>query len=203
MLSQLRARHSWLRAWCLARLLLIIDEVHASDPYMSEIVTRLVNEHLALGGYVLLMSATLGEALRAKLEHRQRVDVAIAAAMQYPLVSTPSGQIPVHTTGVRTTIIIIEGQIDALTRAVATVGRGEAILWIRSTVADALDDYHAFQAAWLGLLQPIAAGHLGYHPHDFVYVAAILSAQQWRLSWQGVHFASGIGGKPEARGPPQ
>src|SRR5258706_9083977 len=68
MLSQMRTKHSWLRAWCLARQLLVIDEVHASDPYMSEIITHLVNEHLALGGYALLMSATLGEALRAKLE---------------------------------------------------------------------------------------------------------------------------------------
>jgi CRISPR/Cas system-associated endonuclease/helicase Cas3 len=63
MLSQLRTRHSWLRAWCLARQLLVIDEVHASDPYMSEIITRLVKEHLMLGGYALLMSATLGETL--------------------------------------------------------------------------------------------------------------------------------------------
>ncbi len=162
MLSQLRARHSWLRAWCLARHLLVIDEVHASDPYMSEIVTRLVNEHLALGGYVLLMSATLGETLRAKLEHRQRVDVAAAAAMQYPLVSTPSGQIPVHATGVRTTNIIIEAQNDALTRAVATIGRGEAVLWIRSTVADALDDYHAFQAAGV----PVMLHHSRYADVD-------------------------------------
>jgi len=54
MLSQLRTRHSWLRAWCLARQLLVVDEVHASDPYMSEIITRLVSEHLTYGGYALL-----------------------------------------------------------------------------------------------------------------------------------------------------
>ncbi len=147
MLSQLRARHSWLRAWCLARHLLVIDEVHASDPYMSEIITRLVNEHLALGGYVLLMSATLGETLRAKLERRQRLDVATAAAMQYPQVSTLYRQFRVQAAGARTTNIIIEFRTDALTRAVAAVGNGAAVLWIRSTVADALDDYHAFQSA--------------------------------------------------------
>ena len=38
MLSILRVRHSWLRAACLSRQLLVIDEVHASDPYMAEIV---------------------------------------------------------------------------------------------------------------------------------------------------------------------
>jgi hypothetical protein len=41
MLSQMKVRHGHLRAWCLARHLLVIDEVHASDPYMSEIVSRL------------------------------------------------------------------------------------------------------------------------------------------------------------------
>jgi CRISPR-associated endonuclease/helicase Cas3 len=147
MLSQLRTRHSWLRAWCLARQLLVIDEVHASDPYMSEIVTRLVDEHLTLGGYVLLMSATLGETLRAKLERRQRIGIAAATSRPYPQVSTPRSQILVAVTGTRTTNIIKEGQTEAMTRVIAVVGRGEAVLWMRSTVADALDDYHAFQAS--------------------------------------------------------
>jgi CRISPR-associated endonuclease/helicase Cas3 len=76
MLSQMKVRHGHLRAWCLSRHLLVIDEVHASDPYMSEIVSRLVDEHLALGGYALLMSATLGETMRARLEGRRRLDCA-------------------------------------------------------------------------------------------------------------------------------
>jgi CRISPR-associated endonuclease/helicase Cas3 len=147
MLSQLRARHSWLRAWCLTRQLLIVDEVHASDPYMSEIVTRLVSEHVAVGGYTLLMSATLGESLRAKLENRRRVKISAATSRPYPQVSTGRTQIPVDVTGARVTNVILEDQTEALTHAIAAVGRGEAVLWIRSTVADALDDYHAFQTA--------------------------------------------------------
>src|ERR1035437_7092807 len=107
MLSQLRTRHSWLRAWCLARQLLVIDEGHASDAYMSEIVTRLVGEHLAVGGYALLMSATLGETLRAKLERRQRLDIATAIARPYPQVSTPTNEIKVQTPTVRTTNVVI------------------------------------------------------------------------------------------------
>jgi len=147
MLSQLRTRHSWLRAWCLARQLLVIDEVHASDPYMSEITTRLVKEHLLLGGYALLMSATLGETLRAKLEQRSRVDMSSAIARPYPQVSTPNKQIPVEISGIRTTNIVIEDVSDARRRAQEAVEFGEAVLWIRSTVADALDDYHAFESA--------------------------------------------------------
>ena len=39
--------------------LLVIDEVHASDSYMTEILVRLLDGHLAVGGYAMLMSATL------------------------------------------------------------------------------------------------------------------------------------------------
>jgi CRISPR-associated endonuclease/helicase Cas3 len=146
MLSQLRTRQSWLRAWCLARQLLVIDEVHASDPYMSEIITRLVDEHLRHGGYALLMSATLGETLRAKIERRQRVPTAAAIARQYPVVSTRSNQFDVQVNEVRTTRITIEVRNSALSLAVAAVGRDEAVLWIRSTIADALNDFRAFQS---------------------------------------------------------
>jgi CRISPR-associated endonuclease/helicase Cas3 len=162
MLSQLRVKHSWLRAWCLIRHLLVIDEVHASDPYMGEIVTRLVDEHLTLGGYALLMSATLGETLRAKLERRHRVDIAAATTTPYPQVSTSTPQFPVQATGVRTTSIIIDARTDALKRAVMAIGHGNAVLWIRSTVADALDDYHAFQSAGV----PVMLHHSRYADVD-------------------------------------
>ena len=146
MLSQLRTKHSWLRAWCLARQLLVIDEVHASDPYMSEIITHLVHEHLALGGYALLMSATLGEALRAKLERRPRATIAAAIARPYPQVSTPEITVEVFTSAARTTNIVICEHSNALRRALEAIASNQAVLWIRSTVADALDDYHAFQS---------------------------------------------------------
>jgi CRISPR-associated endonuclease/helicase Cas3 len=114
---------------------------------MSEIVKRLVDEHLSLGGYALLMSATLGETLRAKIEGRQRLDISSATARQYPLVSTPNRQISVQTFGIRTTAIVIEDRTAALVRARQVAGNGKAVLWIRSTVGDALDDYHAFQSS--------------------------------------------------------
>ena len=147
MLSQLRTRHSWLRAWCLARQLLVIDEVHASDPYMSEIVSRLVDEHLALGGYTLLMSATLGESLRSKIEHRVRLDISAATKRPYPQISSSGNEIRVEVTGTRTTNLKLKKQADAMTRVLAAVTHGEAVLWVRSTVADALDDYRAFKKA--------------------------------------------------------
>src|SRR5262249_34174378 len=119
MLSQMKVRHGHLRAWCLARHLLVIDEVHASDPYMSEIVSRLVDEHLALGGYALLMSATLGETMRARLEGRRRLDCATAISRHYPLVSARATTVPVPVPGTsrRLVDIVIEDHAASTARA--------------------------------------------------------------------------------------
>ena len=88
LLSQVKTKHAWMRSLWLARQLLVIDEVHASDTYTGELMLRLVQEHVQAGGYVLAMSATLGEALRAKLESRQHVPFAQAVARDYPLVTS-------------------------------------------------------------------------------------------------------------------
>jgi CRISPR-associated endonuclease/helicase Cas3 len=125
----------------------VIDEVHASDAYMSEIVKRLIDEHISLGGYALLMSATLGETLRAKIERRLRVDISSATARPYPEVSTSRQEITVQSAAERTTKIIIEDRAAALSQARQVAADGGAVLWIRSTVGDALDDYRAFQSS--------------------------------------------------------
>jgi CRISPR-associated endonuclease/helicase Cas3 len=57
--ASLKRKWAHMRGSALSRSLLVVDEVHASDSYMNEILTGLVRDHLALGGYAMLMSATL------------------------------------------------------------------------------------------------------------------------------------------------
>ncbi len=71
LLGALQVRHAHLRASCLVRHLLVIDEVHASDVYMTALTGRLLDLFRACGGHVLLMSATLGAASRTRLVERQ------------------------------------------------------------------------------------------------------------------------------------
>ena len=66
MLSALQVKHAHLRGAALSRSLLVIDEVHASDAYMTEIQGNLLDIHLARGGHAMLMSATLGSAARVR-----------------------------------------------------------------------------------------------------------------------------------------
>ena len=67
LLSVLAVRHSHMRACALSRHLLVVDEVHASDAYMGRLLEVVVKRHVGAGGHVLLLSATLGASLRAKL----------------------------------------------------------------------------------------------------------------------------------------
>lgn len=60
----IRTKHAQMRSMLLHRLLLVIDEVHASDAYMTHLQQRLIDLHLAHDGHAFLMSATLGAAAR-------------------------------------------------------------------------------------------------------------------------------------------
>lgn len=156
LLSRLDVRHAHMRGFLLQRQLLVVDEVHASDAYMAAIVLDLVQGHVAMGGYVLLLSATLGDSLRARLEGRQALPLPQAIAKPYPLVTTlRPGSAPVHSSvippnvpaqGQRTVTVQCHSERWARTEAIAAVKAGKRVLWIRSTVRDALLDARAFRA---------------------------------------------------------
>ena len=66
MLAGLQVKHAHMRGGALSRSLLVIDEVHASDTYMTEVLKQLLDGHLEAGGYAMLMSATLGARARVR-----------------------------------------------------------------------------------------------------------------------------------------
>lgn len=67
LLSVMQTNHAHLRAACLHRALLVVDEVHASDIYMRSLLDALLQRHVAAGGRALLLSATLGSDARSQL----------------------------------------------------------------------------------------------------------------------------------------
>lgn len=94
LLSTLQVRHAHLRAACLLRHLLVVDEVHASDDYMTRLLEEVLAHHRGAGGHALLMSATLGATARQRFLHRSGTSpslappsLAAAIAAPYPLVS--------------------------------------------------------------------------------------------------------------------
>src|SRR6185437_13509860 len=85
MLAALQVKHAHLRAAALSRSFLVIDEVHASDRYMTEVQGHLLGMHIRRGGHAMLMSATLGPVARIKwLGVKNAPDFEQAAAAPYP-----------------------------------------------------------------------------------------------------------------------
>lgn len=91
LLSSLRVGHAHLRATALLRQLLVVDEVHASDAYMTRVLEDVLARHVGAGGHALLLSATLGGEARARLlrpgEHAPPPDFDEAITAPYPLIS--------------------------------------------------------------------------------------------------------------------
>lgn len=91
LLSALQTSHAHLRSVCLDRSLLVVDEVHASDPYMRRLLHGLLDHHIGLGGHALLLSATLGSRARAAFTKTDEPSLAEAMATPYPAVTNTSG----------------------------------------------------------------------------------------------------------------
>lgn len=93
LLSVLQVKHSLLRSVCLDRHLLVVDEVHASNTYMREVLRALLEGHLRRGGWAVLLSATLGESAAAPFFQRGVQPLDQALQRPYPAVSTRDGQV--------------------------------------------------------------------------------------------------------------
>ena len=161
MMAALKVRHSHMRAACLSRNLLVVDEVHASDPYMRRILKALLDAHRGAGGYALLMSATLGSAARHQWLATGRVnpgyapplDDAIAAP--YPAVTVmSSGGAPtgagenhrpktVHITAKP----LLHDFGQAAETALQAARAGVKVLVIRNTVSYAIATQEALEQA--------------------------------------------------------
>lgn len=161
MLSMLRVRHAWLRAALLSRHLLVIDEVHASDPYMARIIRELAHRHLGLGGYVLAMSATLGETALADLQGKPRRSFGEACSVPYPALRGTS-DVPLSIDSERDVAIDTVSPTHVITAATEACRMGAAVLLIRSTVTDAVATYLELQQAGIETL----LHHGRYALHD-------------------------------------
>ena len=94
LLSVLQTKHWFVRLFGLARKVVIFDEVHAYDAYMSTILERLLHWLAEVDCTVILLSATLPEAKRQALakaysgrddgEHKPYPRITLARPWHYP-----------------------------------------------------------------------------------------------------------------------
>ena len=149
LLGALKVKNAHMRASCLARNLLVVDEVHASDAYMTEILAALLAAHLAAGGYALLMSATLGSVARRRwLDESGESGLADAIDVPYPAVSTRGGAIDAGENNQAKTVTMSSRPVmrepDSVAQIALDAARaGAKVLVVRNTVNYAVNTYQA------------------------------------------------------------
>lgn len=153
LLSALTVPHAHLRGSALLRHLLVVDEVHASDAYMTHVLEGVLDHHRAAGGHALLMSATLGAEARTRLtappagrRRTQPPPLAEARNLPYPALTVARRRHP------EVDFLAVDGPVQGKTvrvelspalespgaiaaRALHGARAGARVLVIRNTVA--------------------------------------------------------------------
>lgn len=150
LMAGMRVGHAPLRSVGLSRSLLVVDEVHASDAYMTRLTHNLIHLMRGVGGHVLLMSATLGGAVRQRyLDLWNRTDSELApipsfsscCEAAFPIVWHETEALPVSETeeGNYSRVIQFQhlplGDVDAVAPTAADMARkGACVLVLRNKV---------------------------------------------------------------------
>jgi CRISPR-associated endonuclease/helicase Cas3 len=160
LLGALKVRHAHMRHALLARSLLVVDEVHASDAYMTVLLEKLLQAHLKTGGQAMLLSATLGSSARSRylsIGHAKKQappSLADACAAPYPALSfrnasgmhlQPVAGNPQHKTVYWETLDAMDDPVRIAALAAQAVAQGARVLVVRNTVPAAVATLKALE----------------------------------------------------------
>lgn len=152
LLAVLPARFAALRYFALAGKVVVIDEVHSFDPYMSALIDRLIRYLLKAGSTLIILSATLTAQRRAELVQAAGASEDDSPAA-YPLItkvatgSTQAIHVPVAAKLKEQMVILKHDTLtpeneDAFWQSIAEkVEAGANVVVIRNSVALAQNTY--------------------------------------------------------------
>lgn len=161
LLGILPVKHQAIRIAALARRVLVVDEAHSYDPYTSALLQTLLTFHAANGGSAILLTATLTQALRRQLvaafEKGARWRADEPSSNAFPLITVASQDsfaehAVASSRGTRRDLRVerIGSEEEAVALLLTSQRRGEAAVWIRNTVHDAIQAYHRLREALPG-----------------------------------------------------
>ena len=183
LMGGLRVRYAPLRSGPMLRLLLCVDEVHASDAYMTELLRNVLEQHTKAGGHALLMSATLGSLARMRLlggrvEAHRAPDLSTAASLSYPSLQRTGEELRKlpqcdrESPKKRVTVELLDPEADhasLLVRLKGAADSGATVLFIRNRVDDARKSFLRLEEIGTPLLRclGVPAPHHGrFAPED-------------------------------------
>lgn len=160
LLGALKVRHAHMRHALLSRSLLVVDEVHASDAYMTVLLEKLLLAHIKTGGAAMLLSATLGATARTRYLNigcsKKTIPPTLAEScvVPYPAVSSRNAEgilvqpvegNPQHKTiywGIRD---FMDDPERVATLAAEAAAHGARVLVVRNTVPAAVATLKALE----------------------------------------------------------
>lgn len=154
LMATMNVKHGFVRAFGLAGKVVVLDEVHTYDTYTGTLLDALVALLRQLRCTVIILSATLSNSRRAQI-----LGLPLRNDAAYPLiVSAPldraATEIPVTDGSCRHVQVQLHNCLPAaLDEALLRAGRGQQVLWIENTVAEAQARYLdlAARAAEIGV----------------------------------------------------
>ncbi|KAI95305.1 CRISPR-associated protein Cas3 [Rhodomicrobium udaipurense JA643] len=160
LLSVLPRKYQALRLWALADRVLIVDEAHSYDAYVSRELERLIEFHAALGGSTIILSATLAEDTRNRLVNAWRKgsggEPALLSSAAYPLITAVARgaceEMPVDARKELCRSVPVRRIAtfdEAVAHVVAFARDGAPVAWIRNAVDDAIEACEALEKAGL------------------------------------------------------
>jgi CRISPR-associated endonuclease/helicase Cas3 len=170
MLAGLQVKHAHLRGAALSRSLLVIDEVHASDSYMTEVLHNLLRIHTGRGGHAFLMSATLGSRARGRWLGMATTSFHAEKMVPFPAVWGGTGREPLSAPSVERQKSVELNLLPTMESpecariAIRAARCGARVLVIRNTVTSAVDAWETVRlGGGEGLLLSVSGGPALHH----------------------------------------
>ncbi|MGC0623667.1 CRISPR-associated helicase Cas3', partial [Escherichia coli] len=159
MMAVMPFKHNNLRLLGLSNKILLADEIHACDAYMSCILEGLIERQARGGNSVILLSATLSQQQRDKLvaafargtEGQQ--EAPFLEKDDYPwLTHVTKSDVHSHRVATRkdversVSVGWLHSEQECIARIESAVSQGKCIAWIRNSVDDAIKVYRQLLA---------------------------------------------------------
>ncbi len=157
----LPVKHQALRLAALSQRVLVVDEIHSYDAYTARLVETLLGFHAAMGGSAILLSATLSKTLRTRLVAAFSTGAGWTKrkplSQAFPLVTlltkdglheeNPGASSSLDEPATRDKsrgtrrdlpVVRLDSESAAIELLAARHRAGQACVWVRNTVHDAL-----------------------------------------------------------------
>lgn len=178
LLAIVYSKHQSLRLLGLFGKVLVIDEVHACDAYMLGLLKVLLQFHARTDGSVILLSATLPNAMKQALldayaQGRNQIGAPAIVNNDYPLATRwYDGQprllehpLASRANVSRTVEVHYESDLEKIyVHVELALRQGQSVGWIRNTVADAMAAYA--RLAPVASAEKITLFHARFALHD-------------------------------------